>query len=53
MEIPEEEKDNRLFIPRENGSGWNLGFNNNYSYWILALILALPFAVIILIMWLK
>jgi len=53
METPEEEKDTRLFIPRENGPGWNLGFNNKYSYWVLALILAFPFAIVILIFCLK
>jgi len=53
METPEEEKDTRLFIPRKNGSGWNLGFNNKYSYWVLALILGLPFVVIGLCIWLN
>jgi uncharacterized membrane protein len=36
-----------LFLPRENGSGWNLNFNRKESYWILALILAFPFGIVI------
>ena len=44
------EKDNKeklpLFTPRENGSGWNLNIGSKVSYVIVAIILAIPFAVI-------
>ena len=48
METPEEKKDTRLLIPRENGFGWDLNWANKWSYAWLALILGLPFLIIIL-----
>jgi uncharacterized membrane protein len=36
-----------LFLRRQNGFGWDLNFNRPGSYWILAIILAFPFIVVI------
>ena len=36
-----------LFTPRENG-GWDLNIGSRLSYVILAIILAVPFAVVII-----
>ena len=53
METPEEKKDTRLFTPRENGWGWDLNWDNKLSYAYLALILGLPFLIIILVICLR
>lgn len=40
------EKKKPLFTPRKNGSGWDLNIGSPLSYLILAIILAIPFAVV-------
>lgn len=48
MASPEKESKKTLpiFTPRENG-GWDLNIGSRLSYVILAIILAIPFAVVI------
>ncbi len=40
------EKKKPLFTPRKNGSGWDLNMDNPLSYVIVAIILAIPFAIV-------
>ena len=40
------EKKKPLFTPRKNGSGWDLNIGSPLSYFIVAIILAIPFAVV-------
>ena len=37
-----------LFTRRENGTGWDLNIGSKISYVILAIVLAIPFVVVIL-----
>ena len=48
--MSDEKKDARLFIPRTNGSGWDMNWNSGWSYAYLVLILGLPFIVIIIVL---
>ena len=56
MQIPNEENTNQqssseskepIFLPRTNGWGWSLNFNRPESYFVLAIILGVPFAVVL------
>lgn len=40
-----------IFLDKGNGLGWTLNFNRRESYWILALILAVPFGIAIYAVW--
>ena len=39
-------KNEPLFIPRKDGSGWDLNIGSRLSYIVLAIILVIPFAVV-------
>ena len=45
-----DKKDLPLFTPRKNGSGWDLNLGSTLSYVIVAIILAVPFIVVIIAM---
>ncbi|WP_252792058.1 MULTISPECIES: hypothetical protein [Mucilaginibacter] len=56
MQTPNEEYTNQqpspenkepIFLPRTNGWGWSLNFNRRESYFVLAIILGVPFAVVL------
>jgi uncharacterized membrane protein len=36
-----------IFLPRTNGWGWSLNFNRRESYFVLAIILGVPFGVVL------
>jgi len=48
MEITNKKTKRRLplFTPKKNGSGWDLNIGSRLSYVIVAIILAIPFAVV-------
>lgn len=41
------EKKEPIFLPRPDGLGWTLNFNRRESYFVLAIILGVPFAVVL------
>jgi uncharacterized membrane protein len=41
------EKDSRIFIPKEDGLGWTLNFQNKWSYLIIAIIIAFAISCVI------
>ncbi|MEP6610626.1 MAG: DUF5808 domain-containing protein [Mucilaginibacter sp.] len=45
-ETPEKKKE-PIFLPRPNGWGWTLNFNRPESYFVLAIILGVPFCVVL------
>lgn len=53
MDTPDNEKPLPLFTRRKNGFGWDLNIGSRLSYVILAIILSIPFAVIIFYMIMK
>ena len=50
MDVPNKDskKTLPLFTPRKNGAGWDLNIGSRLSYIVLAIILAVPFVVVIL-----
>jgi uncharacterized membrane protein len=50
MDTPdkESEKKSPLFTPRKNGFGWDLNIGSRLSYVILAIILAIPFSIVVI-----
>ena len=55
MEDPNEEnagqqppgKKEPIFLPRPDGLGWTLNFNRRESYFVLAVVLGVPFLVVL------
>jgi len=46
QQLPKENKE-PIFLPRTNGWGWSLNFNRRESYFVLAIILGVPFCVVL------
>jgi len=44
---PSPENKEPIFLPRTTGWGWSLNFNRPESYFVLAIILGVPFAVVL------